>query len=68
MDRLVKMHVTLDDEHKKAANRRSIESILNGYTNTRTDIADIAVVTNTGEYITSEKQDLWLRTMRFHTM
>jgi len=52
-DRLVKMHVTLDDEHKKAANRRSIESILNGYTNTRTDIADIAVVTNTGEYITS---------------
>jgi len=41
-DRLVKMHVTLDDEHKKAANRRSIESILNGYTNTRTDIADIA--------------------------
>ncbi|HOM03502.1 MAG TPA: sensor histidine kinase [Acetivibrio sp.] len=52
-DKLVKAHVKLDNEHKRAANRREIEDILNGYTNTRIDIADIAVITNTGEYITS---------------
>ncbi|WP_265446583.1 hypothetical protein [Acetivibrio straminisolvens] len=52
-DRLVKLHIKLDNEHRKATNGRNIEDILNSRTNTRTDIADIAVVTNTGEYITS---------------
>ncbi|RXE58285.1 sensor histidine kinase [Acetivibrio mesophilus] len=52
-DNLVKMHGQLDNEHKRATNGRNIEDILNTLTKTRTDIADIAVITNIGEYITS---------------
>lgn len=52
-DKYVKLHGRLKNEHKRAANGRNIEDILNRSTKTRTDIADIAVITNIGEYITS---------------
>lgn len=49
----VKIHSSLSDQHKKAQNERRITEILDNYIRARTDIADIAVITNKGEYITS---------------
>lgn len=44
------------DEHEKADCIRKIENILNNYAVNRSDIADIVVVTNSMEYITSGQQ------------
>lgn len=49
----VSKHDEILDIHKRAENGRKIQEVLNNYTKTRTDIADIAVVTNDGNYITS---------------
>lgn len=49
----IRIHDSLTDDHKKADNGRKIEGVLSNRARTRTDIADIAVVTNKGEYLTS---------------
>lgn len=52
---LVKNHDNLIDFHKRAESERIIEGILKNRVRTRADIADLAVVTNRGEYITSSE-------------
>ncbi|MFZ5987391.1 MAG: sensor histidine kinase [Bacillota bacterium] len=47
----VSIHDRMEDLHKKADNGRQIQEVLNNYTKTRTDIVDIAVITNKGDYI-----------------
>ncbi|HPT90734.1 MAG TPA: sensor histidine kinase [Acetivibrio sp.] len=50
---LVRDYDNLTDFHQRAESERIIEGILKNRARTRTDIADIAVVTKKGEYITS---------------
>lgn len=49
----ISVYDDIEDIHFRAENERGIESILNNYAKTRTDIADIAVVSDKGSYITS---------------
>lgn len=51
--KLVRKHNLSDDEHEKAAYSRKIREIMNTYAVNRDDIADIVVVTNTMDYISS---------------
>ena len=44
---------SLDDFHKKAATERKIREILDNRIKTRSDIIDIAVISNNGGYISS---------------
>ena len=48
-------YYTLPMGHEKSKSERKIEGILNSRIRTRTDIADAAVVTNSGEYITTSE-------------
>ena len=50
---LVRNINTAKDEHKKAEWSRQIREIMNNYVVNRADIADIVVVTNSMDYITS---------------
>lgn len=50
---LVKKHNLSDNEHEKAECFRQIREIMNTYIVNRVEIADMAVVTNSMEYITS---------------
>jgi signal transduction histidine kinase len=51
----VRNYDNLTDFHKRAESERIIEGVLKNRVRTRADIADIAAVTNKGEYITSSE-------------